>query len=110
MSATLAIKWADYTTMLLHNLWKELHFTFQEFLATNLRVEPYFNIIHLMSDPEGNSFPEGSDIKCFDILLDFHFNSNKRITGENQNSRHKNTNLIVKTTEWMIYQVLLFLH
>lgn len=36
MSATLAIKWADYTTMLLNNLWKELHFTFQEFLATNL--------------------------------------------------------------------------
>ena len=53
-----------------------------------------------MSDPEGNSvpplrlgkhqdsrenktnwFPEGSDIKCFVIFLDFHFNSNKRITG-----------------------------
>ena len=74
-----------------------------------------------MSDPEGNSvpplrlgkhqdsrenktnwFPEGSDIKCFVIFLDFHFNSNKRITGVNQNSRlgtYNNTNLILKTTE-----------
>ena len=70
-----------------------------------------------MSDPEGNSsfretsgleenktnrFPEGPDIKCFVIFLDFHFNSNKRITGVNQNSRlsaYKNTNLILKTTE-----------
>ena len=66
--------------------------------------------IHLMSDPEGNSYsfvfprvlmfsetklretsrsqgktklpvtglPEGPDIKCFVIFLDFHFNSNKR--------------------------------
>ena len=71
-----------------------------------------------MSDPEGNSqfcfpeshqdsrenktnwFPEGPDIKCFVIFLDFHFNSNKRITGENQNSRlgtYNNTNLILKT-------------
>ena len=50
-----------------------------------------------MSDPEGNSFvfprikhqdsrekkinwfPEGPDIKCFVIFLDFHFNRNKRI-------------------------------
>ena len=76
-----------------------------------------------MSDPKGNSFvfprvltfpetklrenktnwfPEGSDIKCFVIFLDFHFNSNKRITGANQNSRlgtYNNTNLILKTTE-----------
>ena len=54
-------------------------------------------------------FPEGPDIKCFVIFLDFHFNSNKRITGENQNSRlgtYNNTNLILKTTEWMIYKVL----
>ena len=27
------------------------------------------------------SDPEGPDIKCFVIFLDFHFNSNKRITG-----------------------------
>ena len=49
-----------------------------------------------MSDPESpdspenktNWFPEGPDIKCFVIFLDFHFNSNKRIlTGANQNSR-----------------------
>ena len=53
--------------------------------------------------------PEGPDIKCFVIFLDFHFNSNKRITGVNQNSRlgtYNNTNLILKTTEWMIYNVL----
>ena len=31
-----------------------------------------------------NRFSEGSDIKCF--VLDFHFNSNKRIIGANQNS------------------------
>ena len=58
---------------------------------------------------ETNWFPEGPDIKCFVIFLDFHFNSNKRITGANQNSRlgtYKNTNLILKTTEWMIYKVL----
>ena len=71
-----------------------------------------FNNIHLMSDPEGNSkhgfvfsrvlmfpktkskwkqdsrenksdwFPEGCDIKCFVIFIDFHFISNKRITKE----------------------------
>ena len=28
-----------------------------------------------------NWFPEGPDIKCFIIFLDFHFNINKRITG-----------------------------
>ena len=77
--------------------------------------------IHLMSDPEGNSwfcfpespdvrgkhqdsrenktnwFPEGPDIKWSVIFLDFQFNSNKRITGANQNSRlgtYNNTNLI----------------
>ena len=51
-----------------------------------------------------NWFPEGTEIKCF-IFLDFHFNSNKRITGANQNSRlgtYKNKNLILKTTELMI--------
>ena len=39
------------------------------------------------------------------IFLDFHFNSNQRITGANQNSRlgtSINTNQIFKTTEWMI--------
>ena len=43
-----------------------------------------------MSDPAGkrtrrktklNCFPEGPDSKCFVIFVDFHFNSNKRITG-----------------------------
>ena len=63
-------------------------------------------------DSRGNKtnwFPEGPDIKCFVIFLDFHFNSNKRITGAYQNSRpgtYNNTNLILKTTEWMIYKVL----
>ena len=49
-----------------------------------------------------DQFPEGPDIKCFVIFLDFHFNSIKRITGANQNSRlgsYNNTNLILKTTE-----------
>ena len=56
-----------------------------------------------------NWFPEGPDIKCFVIFLDFHFNSNKRITGANQNSpldTCNNTNLILKTTKWRIYKVL----
>ena len=53
-----------------------------------------------------NWFPEGPDIKCFVIFLDFHFISNKRIAGANQNSRlgTYNTNIILKTTEWMIYK------
>ena len=41
---------------------------------------------------------------CYIIFLDFHFNSNKRITRANQNSwlcSYKNTNLILKSTEWM---------
>ena len=49
-----------------------------------------------------NWFLEGPDTKCFVIFLDFHFSSNKRITGANQNSRlgtYNNTNLILKTTE-----------
>ena len=56
-----------------------------------------------------NWFPEGPDIKCFVIFLDLFFNSNKRITGVSQNSRlgtYNNTNLILKTTERMIYKVL----
>ena len=69
-----------------------------------------------MSDPNGNSsfcFPESPDglegphIKCFVIFLDLHFNSNYRITRANQNSwlgTYNNTNLILKTTEWMIYK------
>ena len=32
-------------------------------------------------------FAKGPDIKCFVVFLDFHFNSNKRIMGANQNSR-----------------------
>ena len=97
------------------------------------RVHDPLYIIHLMSDPKGcfprrsrrkdqdsrenktNWFPEGPDIKCFVIFLHFHFNSNKRITGANPNSRlgtYSNTNLILKTTEWMIYKVpsLYYLH
>ena len=59
-----------------------------------------------------NWFPEGRDIKSFVLFLDLYFNSNKRIsriTGANQNSRlgtYNNTNLILKTTEWMFYKVL----
>ena len=50
-------------------------------------------------------FPiEGPDIKCFVIFLDLHFNSNKRISWANQNSRlgtYKNTNL--KYFPYIIY-------
>ena len=56
-----------------------------------------------------NWFLERPDSKCFVIFLDSHFNSNKRITGANQNSllgTYNNTNFILKTTEWMIYKVL----
>ena len=45
--------------------------------------------------------PKSLDIKCFVIFLVFHFNSNKRISAVNQNSRlgtYKKTNLILKTT------------
>ena len=45
-----------------------------------------------------NWFPDGPDTKCFVIFLDFHFNSNQRITGANQNSRlgiYNNTNFIL---------------
>ena len=41
-------------------------------------------------------------------FLDFHFNSNKRITRANQNSwlgTYSNTNVILITTEWMICKV-----
>ena len=49
-------------------------------------------------DSRGNKtnwFPEGPDIERFVIFLDFHFNSDKRITAANQNSllgSYKNTN------------------
>ena len=59
-------------------------------------------IIRTRRENKTNWFPEGPDIKCFVIFLDFHFKSNKRITGANQNSRlgtYNNTNLILKTTE-----------
>ena len=49
-----------------------------------------------------NWLPEEPDIKCFVIFQDFHINSNKRITGANQNSglgTFKNKNSIFKTTE-----------
>ena len=51
---------------------------------------------------KSNWFSEGPGVKCFVIFLDFHFNSNKRITGANQNSPldiYNNTNLILKTTK-----------
>ena len=72
-------------------------------IETSLTLVCLCNIIHLMSDPERNSqfcfpqslrenktkwFPVGPDIKRFVIFLDFHFKSNKRITGANQNSRY----------------------
>ena len=74
------------------------------FTSMQVSMFYFFNNIHLMSDPDfvrsrlrlgkhqdsrenkTNWFPERPDIKCFVIFLDFHFNSNKRITGANQNS------------------------
>ena len=50
-----------------------------------------------------NWFLERPDNKCFVIFLDFHFNSNKRITGANQNSplgTYNNTNLYSQN-HWM---------
>ena len=53
------------------------------------------NIIHLMSDPEGDSsfcFPKSPDVSRVEV------ESNQRITGANQNSRlgtYNNTNLIL---------------
>ena len=38
-----------------------------------------------------NWFAEGPDIKCFVTVLDFHFNSNERITGANQNMHVQST-------------------
>ena len=64
---------------------------------------------HHSRENKTNWFREGPDIKCFVIPLDFHFNSNKRITGANQNSRlgtYSNTKLILKTRLNMIYKVL----
>ena len=60
-----------------------------------------------------NWFPEGREIKCFVIFLDFHCNilqqpQKNTLSGANQNSglvAYKNTNLILKTTEWMVYKV-----
>ena len=53
------------------------------------------NIIHLISDPEGNSsfcFPESPDVSRVEV------DSSQRITGASQNSRlgtYNNTNLIL---------------
>ena len=43
-----------------------------------------------------NWFPEGSDIKCFVTFLDFHFNSNKRITGANENEPKQSTRYLTQ--------------
>ena len=59
-------------------------------------------------------FPDWPDIKCFVIFLDFKFNVlqqqlKNHFSGANQNSwlgTYNNTNLILKTTTWMIYKVL----
>ena len=69
------------------------------------------NIIHLMSDPEGNSVvfprvPRDLTLSFFVIFLGFHFNvlqqqQRIRLSGANQNSRlgtYKDTNLTLKTT------------
>ena len=74
------------------------------FTSMQVSMFYFFNNIHLMSDPDfvrsrlrlgkhqdsrenkTNWFPERPDIKCFVIFPDFHFNSNTRITGANQNS------------------------
>ena len=68
--------------------------------------------IRTLGKNKTNWFPVGPDINCFVIFLGFHFNSNKRITGANQNSRlgtYNNSNLISKTTEWMQFGLTLVL-
>ena len=56
-----------------------------------------------------NWFPEGPDIKCFVIFSRLSLQQQQNITRVNQNNwlgTYNNTNLIPKTTEWMIYNVL----
>ena len=48
-----------------------------------------------------NWFPKGPDIKCFVIFRDFHFNSNKRITGANQSTRHLQEHKFNSQNHWM---------
>ena len=68
-----------------------------------------------MSDPQGNSvkhqnsresktnwLPDGPDIKCIVMILDFKFYSDIRISAANQTGQldsYKITNLILKTTQ-----------
>ena len=64
---------------------------------------------HDSKENKTNCFPEGPDIKCFVVFLDFHFNSNKRITGVNQNSRlgtYNNKSLILSILS--VYYLRLF--
>ena len=64
---------------------------------------------HDSKENKTSCFLEGPDIKCFVVFLDFHFNSNKRITGVNQNSRlctYNNTSLILSILS--VYHLHLF--
>ena len=72
------------------SLWKYFHYTLnvrsrgiKSWCFPRVRLGKHQN----SRENKTNWFPEGPDIKCFVIFLDFHFNSNKRITGANQNSR-----------------------
>ena len=69
------------------SLWKYFHYTLnvrsrgiKSWCFPRLRLGKHQN----SRENKTNWFPEGHDIKCFVIFPDFHFNSNKRITGENQ--------------------------
>ena len=67
-----------------------------------MNIRQLMSLLQIPRENKTKWFPEGPDIKYFVIFLDFHFNSNKKITGANQNSRlgtYNNTNLILKITE-----------
>ena len=48
----------------------------------------------MFPETKSNWFPEGHDIKCFVIFVDFHFNSNKGIT-----ERIKKVDSVLITTQ-----------
>ena len=60
-----------------------------------------------------NWFPAGPDIKVFCYISRLSLQQQQKITGANQNGQlgtYNNTNLILKTTEWMICKLVLSLY
>ena len=110
VSSILMASWQKQCTLNVRSQGKQLVlFSLKSWCFPQLRLGKHQD----SRENKTNWFPERPDIKCFVIFLDFHFNSNKRITGANQNSRlgtYNNTNLILQTTEWMIYKQKYFPH